>query len=349
MNILHIITTLNSGGAERMLSKLVKGDKQNSHIIVTLLEGKVHYNIENTEIIHLNKSNNAFNKIFVIKELINLVNNKDVDIVQTWLKCNYYGPVLKYFFPEIKIVSNFRNGYNKEKNFIITLISNFLLKQFDGNIFVSKSALQERKDAKLLFTNTIVINNGFEIANTIRINEKQDNTFVIGHIGRFHPVKNQLNIIKAFNQFAKDKNVKLLMAGRGLNQENINIQEASNPKVELLGEIKNVNKFYENIDVLVLASVSEGFPNVIGEAMSLGKYIITTNAGESYEILGELGYKLKNGDVSTISEAFEFIFSNRHLIHDEREKNHARILNEYSLEKIIKQYQEYYKSIGVQK
>ena len=58
MKVLHIITTLSSGGAERMLSKICNNDYENEHIIITILDSKQHYEInKNVKIISLKKTN----------------------------------------------------------------------------------------------------------------------------------------------------------------------------------------------------------------------------------------------------------------------------------------------------
>ena len=51
-----------------------------------------------------------------------------------------------------------------------------------------------------------------------------------------------------------------------------------------------MNDIYSSLDILVSSSISEGFPNVIGEAMACGVPCVATNAGDSSKIVGELGY-----------------------------------------------------------
>ena len=61
-------------------------------------------------------------------------------------------------------------------------------------------------------------------------------------------------------------------------------------RIIFLGEQSNVNDIMTSFDMLCLSSKAEGFPNVIGEAMSSGLPCITTDAGDSKEIVGETGW-----------------------------------------------------------
>lgn len=345
MKVLHIITSLGSGGAERMLSKLVNGDRENSHIIVTLLKSKNHYNIENGKIINFQLDNNIMNKISLVFRLKTVVKSENPDIIQTWMKSNYYGPIIKVFFPKKKIISNYRNGYFKKHNKFMPKVLNTLHKLFNGHIFVSNSALKERMDQNLKFSNYIVIPNGFDIPN-LTTKKIENNKFTIGHIGRYHPVKNQSNIVKAFDNFSQDKDVQMIMAGRNLSSKNLRIKESRNRKITYLGEIDDIDSFYNQIDVLILASISEGFPNVIGEAMSRGINVIATDAGESFEIIGNTGYKLKSGSVSDIEDAFHYMYINKNIQHTKKTLVRKRIQENYSLDFIVKMYQGFYKKLG---
>ena len=61
--------------------------------------------------------------------------------------------------------------------------------------------------------------------------------------------------------------------------------------------------------------MSEGFPNVIGEAMSIGVPVITTDAGESFEIIGNSGFKIENSESSLI-KTLNYIYINKEILID---------------------------------
>lgn len=324
-----------------MLSKIVEYDDYNEHIVVTLLDFPRHYEIDKGHIISLNKKNNTFNKFLIIFTLIKIIKNQKPDIIQTWMKANFYVIFIK-FFSNAKIISNFRNGYIGKNNKLFIKIYNLILKLFDGHIFVSQSALKEREKIGLEFSEYQVINNGFSLP---KYPIKQiDNCLVFGHMGRFHPVKNQKMIIEAFKIFSKNKNVKLILAGAGLNYENLNLNDIDQEKLSVLGEIKDISKFYEKLDVFILTSLSEGFPNVIGEAMSYAIPVISTDAGESYSIIEETGFKVRS--VDDLVKVMNYIYNNINILECKSENARKRIEKYYTITKTVEDYKKYYKEIG---
>ena len=101
-----------------------------------------------------------------------------------------------------------------------------------------------------------------------------DQTLLIGHVGRMHPQKNHQFLIECFAQFAQvRKDVKLILLGDGELRESIldqinalNLQE----RVLLLGLKKNVEDYFSAMDCLVFPSLHEGLPVVIVEAQAAG-------------------------------------------------------------------------------
>ncbi|PTI70164.1 glycosyltransferase [Mammaliicoccus vitulinus] len=349
MKILHIITSLQSGGAERMLSNIVNNDKDNSHIIVLLLSGKIHYKItSNTKIHTLDYDNNLINKFKILRQLFKIIKYENPHIVQTWLKVNYYAPVLKFLNNKSKYVINIRSGVQNKKNQIISKLISCYLNKTDGQILVSNSAKKEFEKEGISFKKSTVINNGFEQCEYLyRGNiDPSDNCLHFGYVGRYHPIKNQELLIKAFNQYAKNKDVFLHLAGKNLVYENFSnfIDSENKKKFIWYGEVSETLEFYKRIDALILTSRSEGFPNVIGEAMSIGVPVISTDAGESYQIIRHAGYKIEN-TVSALVEMLEHINRNKKELNEKSEESYKIIETEYSLNKIIKSYKNYYEEI----
>src|SRR5699024_3881001 len=101
-----------------------------------------------------------------------------------------------------------------------------------------------------------------------------ENTFVIGHIGRFHPVKNHIFLIELSDALQKKINDShMLLIGDGElrnNIENLIKDRGLQDKVTFLGEITNVSEYLSVMNVFVFPSLHEGFGNVLIEAQAAG-------------------------------------------------------------------------------
>ena len=101
-----------------------------------------------------------------------------------------------------------------------------------------------------------------------------DDNFVIGHIGRFVPVKNHEFLLEIFNEVHKNnKKAILLLIGQGPMEENIKekVKELKLTKsVKFLGQRSDVKELYQAMDAFVLPSLYEGLPVVGVEAQACG-------------------------------------------------------------------------------
>ena len=122
-------------------------------------------------------------------------------------------------------------------------------------------------------------------------------------IGRLVDQKDHLTMLRAIN-LIKEDNIKLLIIGEGQNKslliKYINKNKLSS-KVKILPFKKNPYKYLILSDIFLFTSVFEGLPNVLLEAQSLKKFIISTNCptgpkeillnGKAGDIVPMLDYK----------------------------------------------------------
>lgn len=128
------------------------------------------------------------------------------------------------------------------------------------------------------------------IRNKIRKSLQLDDTFVVGHIGRMSPPKNQIFLLKVFNEIKKTKaNAVLLMVGDGplrIEIEDEILKSGLTDSVILLGVRNDVPNLLMAMDVFVLPSLFEGLGIVVMEAQASGlkcilsdKVPVETNMG----------------------------------------------------------------------
>jgi glycosyltransferase involved in cell wall biosynthesis len=96
-------------------------------------------------------------------------------------------------------------------------------------------------------------------------------------------------------------------------------------------------------DVFVLPSYTEGFPNVIIEAMALGKSIVSTNVGAIPEMLSDgCGVTVPPHDVNALSMALYNVCSDEELRLTMGRRAYYKSHTEYSMDKVIEQLKSFW-------
>lgn len=101
-----------------------------------------------------------------------------------------------------------------------------------------------------------------------------DNEILVGHIGKFIPVKNHIFLLSVINQMVKiNKNVRCLLVGDGELKKQI-VEKADilklNDKVKFLGVRSDIPKLLMAMDVYIMPSLYEGLPVSVVEVQAAG-------------------------------------------------------------------------------
>ena len=137
------------------------------------------------------------------------------------------------------------------------------------------------------------------------------------NVGRFTDQKDQITLLKAINLIKKKIDLNLLIVGRGKEKTNLlNFIKDNNLSkiVKLVNFQKNPFHLIGSSNLFVLTSIYEGLPNVILEAMTLKKFVISSNCPTGpQEILlnGKCGFLFKPGDYKKLSDLIIFYSRNK--------------------------------------
>ena len=175
-----------------------------------------------------------------------------------------------------------------------------------------------------------------------------DSQAVIGHVARAQPLKDQPSLLIAalkVNSGAPD--TLFVLAGPGIprlahagNRVTIN---SLGGNLKLLPEQENINEVMAAFDVFVLSSVGEGFPNVLGEALSCGIPCVSTDVGDCAAIVGDAGIVVPPRNPDMLASAILKLL--RMPAHERRElglKARSRMQRDYSLTNVAAMYATYW-------
>ena len=311
--ILHIISGLDSGGAEKILIDLVINDITNNHYIVSLkdegiykkkiLEKKI-----NVKCFYFNKFN-FFIKIIMLTFYVAKLKPK---IVLTWMyHADLIGGIIAKLLLVNKIYWNLRNSTLDKKNtkwitlIILKICSKLSYFIPHKVISCSEEAIKVHIEEKYK-KNFHLIYNGVDTNKFKNFNYKVNkNILVLGYAGRWHEQKNFPFFFECLSELKKKFNFnkfKVLLAGNQINKNNsdlINLIKRYDliDNIDLLDEINDMPKFYNNIDVNILtSSYGEAFPNVLVESMSCETPCLSTDIGDAKKIIGKYGWIVNQND-----------------------------------------------------
>lgn len=364
--ILHVITGLHRGGAESMLYRLLGSiDRQRFRPSVISLVGGGEYATKIKELdipVFSLDMLRGFPNPVGLWQLRLLIQQLKPDLIHAWM---YHAGLATLLVNANKpCIVGIRSGlenFAEEKWLTRQVIKTLarLSNRADSIVYCSRNSQLQHEEFGYSRIKGEFIPNGFDcnlfkpldaarqaIRQSLSIKQS---AFVVGTVGRFHPVKDYDNLLKAFSHFYSQRpDAVLLMAGNGLSQPNLELMGqieklGIGEKVILLGARDDIPQVMNALDVFVNASYSEAFPNVVGEAMSCGVPCIATDVGDSALIVGDAGMVIPPQDSVALSSALRD-FSILPYSHRQQLSTRARqcIIDRFSLDRIVHQYEDLY-------
>lgn len=366
MRVLHIISGLADGGAEAILFQLCRKDIGNQHSVVSLgCRGKYSELLEKEGFVveHLGMSGSRIT-LAHLQALYRAMRDCRPDIVQTWMyHADLLGAVIARAAGRAPVCWGVHNsalvpGQSKRATIIISKLNAMLSHFFPAKIiYCAEKAQTVHEELGYSRGRARVIYNGYDLDHFKPDNVRRDelrtqlgfkpDDFVIGMVARYDPMKDHKNFCCAVQQVIETGiDVKVVMVGSGIMQENDELARTLtnsnlNGRVLLLGPRSDINTLMCALDICVLSSIKEAFPNVLAEAMACGTPCISTNVGDAAVIVGDTGWVVAAGDSSALRDAIiasERESSNSDIWHLRQQAARQRIEQKFSLEKMVDEY-----------
>lgn len=367
--IVHVIMSLNIGGAELMLKRLVLHSHQKEqfeHIVITLTDLGVNGpELQNRGItVHSLGMKSLTTVPLIFLKLQRLLKKIRPDVVQTWMyHSDLLGGLAAKSLGVKKIVWGIRTTDVSQGASALTVNLSKVcarLSYYIPDVIVCAAHVSRDYHIRIGYDKSkmIVIPNGFDVDSIVATNEdrreirEQNNLtpddIIIGSVGRFNMVKNQRLFIDTAAEIVKTMpDIKFMIVGRDNNKDNEELVSwissySLQSNFRLLGQSNEVPKYLKAMDIFCLHSKTEGFPNVLVEAMAIGLPCISTNVGDSKLILQNLGISVPPGNAHALANGISKIISN--LLKDENEletlkiKSKKYINEEFSMDKVYALY-----------
>ncbi|MBX7531962.1 glycosyltransferase [Qipengyuania sp. 1XM1-15A] len=373
MKILHVITGLNVGGAENMLAKLIEKDPrpQTQHVLSLLKPGPLAERITATgATVHTLGMERGLPTIAAARRLTKLVREIGPDVLHGWM---YHGNLAVTYAQfanrsAIPTIWNIRHSLEDARRETLRTrallaISRRLSHRPSAIVYNSAASAAQHEAYGFSAAQRIVIPNGFDCSlfrPDPEASEKVEALFgippgrpVMGCIARLHPMKGHANLLAAATiAMQRGSDFHLLMVGHGLAEPPNDLQEliANLPsgRVTTCDARLDVAEWLPGIDILAVPSGwGEAFPNVIGEALSCGVPVISTDVGDSSAIVGPAGEIVSPEDPETLAGAISRMLE---LSRDERSRlglaGRDRVVDNYSLDAITQRYEDLYREVS---
>ena len=329
MKLLHIITSLNNGGAEAVLFRLTTKDQQsgNQHYVISLMDRGIYADrLEQAGVaVYSLKFPRGGVTVSGLVNLFRLVRQIRPDVVQTWMyHANFIGGVVARL-AGIRAISwgihhsNLEAAHNSRATLSIARIGARLSGWVPRKIVsCSAHATRVHQAAGYKADKFIHIPNGYNMESfkpdadgrrAIRCElDITDETFVFGMVGRFDVQKDHRNLVQALGQL-KQCGVPFIciLIGQGMDASNGELRSWIDSAdvadhVKLLGPRSDIPSVMNSLDVHVLSSLGEAFPNVLAEAMACGTPCVTTDVGDASVIVADHGWVVAPQDAGALAE-----------------------------------------------
>lgn len=366
MLVIHLFSALYQGGAENQFEHIFADQENRSanHLVISLkaeqTELAKRLRDKGIEVVFFDFTGiRSFKELVRLKKFISQKCQTDEKVIlHCWM---YHANIIGWL---VSLFTNISLIWSIRRTEIPTGMTGILARlaapigYLGNHKIVSNSAAGKISHERIFYPKRIkVIQNGID---SFPLSKSEPNTeespnFKFIHIGRFAPVKGQLELLSAAVKFleslpsSESKRVSFTFVGR-------NVEKALTPKLELtrfknnfnfLGEVPSPRKLLGEYSCYVLSSQSEGFPNSLVEAMLESMPCIASDVGDVSFILSDNRYIYPHDDLNKLTS----LLSEMHKAPIKRLaelgfKNRTRAAKCYCIDTVRAEYEKLYEEVA---
>ena len=369
IRIVHVISDLDTGGAEMMLAKLVGAMDRGRffNTVISLTDrGQLGEQVESSGVaVHTLGMKRGRPDIWALPRLVRLLKTLNPTIVQSWLyHADFLSTLAVKFSGSPVLVWNLRCSDMDLKHYPpltrwVQRVLAWCSATPTAVIVNSEAGKQQHERIGYRPRRWDVIPNGFDTQRfhpdlNVRCSLRKEwsvpeDAVIVALVARVDPMKDHPTFLDAAQAVSKARqNVCFLLVGKDTQTLAPAVAaKGLTDQVRLLGYRSDIECLLPGVDVVCLSSIGEGFPNVLGEAMACGIPCVSTDVGDARSIIGDTGLVVPVRDPASLAHAIIDLIdrgpaAREHLGRAAR----ARIETEYSLARIVDRYTALYSDLS---
>ena len=363
MRILHVITTLDTGGAERLIVDLLPLlNKKEYQVDLLLFNGvetpfKKELVAKDIKIYELSNINDVYDRKPIYNPL-NIIKLRsflcEYDIIHTHnTACQIFVPIARLLSKsQVKLVTTEHNSTGRRRSiWWLRLLDKWIYSKYDEIVCIGDSTRDNLIHYLGRECQTHIIYNGIDIHRFFRLIKdiSQQSHFVITMVAGFRPQKDQDTLIKAFKYLPNE--YRLQLVGEGVREDQLkllcnelNLEE----RVLFMGARMDVPSILEQSDVVVLSSHWEGLSLSSIEGMASGRPFVASDVDGLRDVVSGAGVLFPHGDEKALAESIQQLCENPSYYTEVAQacQNRAK---EYDISVMADKYDQLYKELMLKK
>lgn len=326
-NIVHLIISLNNGGCENQMLRVLPLVTQFRHTIITLRdEGTLADQFKKAGIEVIALRQRSMTDLSSYRKLLSLLKSIQPKLVITYLvHADLIGRTVIRFFSRYRAIPSLRTTHNHPRYRLARVMERLtrpLVSHYLANSEAVKDFYVSRLGVKA--EKITVIPNGIDQHAMKSVTVPRDykstlglspDALVLTCVANLHPYKGYPYLLEAFEQaYVTRPDLELLIVGEGSERETLEKQifpYRSKWSIHFLGRRNDVSAILKITDLFVFPTLFEGMSNAVMEAMAAGKAIITTDIPENKLLLQEAAVFVAPKNANQLAEAI-LTTSNNH-------------------------------------
>jgi glycosyltransferase involved in cell wall biosynthesis len=359
MKIVHVITSLETGGAQMMLVKLLRTmdrDAFTSEVIslaplgpMADLVRPVASRVTSVEM------RPRLRDLPAILRLRRMLRESRPDVVQTWMyHADVVGGLAAKTSVDAPVLWNIRSGSLETKRVgALVRLGATLSRRVPARIVgCSERALAFHAALGYDASRFVLIPNGFELDRfapdlEARSDVRQElglpaHALLVGMVARVDPIKDHAMFLAAAARVRQElPDVNFVLCGDGV------LELPPAPHLHRLGRRMDIARITAALDLACSSSYGEGFPNSIGEAMACAVPAVVTDVGDSAALVGDTGRVVPPRDHDAFAAAlFDLLRLDPAARRELGQAARARVAEHFEIGTIARRYESLYREVA---